>query len=160
MPALPRRLEATKQTEAAWHTSEERRRVVMAWAHSGMQGWRPTMEDDTVAECLDPSGGTFVFAVFDGHGGDYCSRWAARELPRRLRAAMAAAAAGLSFEHGSGSGSERTPPLAEAPPVDAERSPLQSPGSCHVALGNAAQPARPLHTSTYADVATLRRRPP
>ncbi|EOD17015.1 hypothetical protein EMIHUDRAFT_256036 [Emiliania huxleyi CCMP1516] len=85
MPVLPRRLEATKQTEAAWHTSEERRRVVMAWAHSGMQGWRPTMEDDTVAECLDPSGGTFVFAVFDGHGGDYCSRTAAGAAARGRR---------------------------------------------------------------------------
>ena len=31
------------------------------------------------------------FAVFDGHGGDHCARWAARELPRRCRALLTAA---------------------------------------------------------------------
>ena len=34
------------------------------------------------------------FAVFDGHGGDHCARWASRELPRRCRA-LASAAGGL-----------------------------------------------------------------
>ena len=57
------------------------------WAHSGLRGWRQAMEDTVVAELIGPDIG--CFAVFDGHGGDYCSRWAARELPRRLRAAHA-----------------------------------------------------------------------
>jgi len=43
------------------------------------------MEDAVVAECIDATNPTFCFAVFDGHGGDFCARWAARELPRRLR---------------------------------------------------------------------------
>lgn len=41
------------------------------------------MEDAVVAEHVSQY--VSVFAVFDGHGGDFCSRWAANELPRRLR---------------------------------------------------------------------------
>lgn len=41
------------------------------------------MEDAVVAE--DLSGHASVFAVFDGHGGDFCSRWSALQLPQRLR---------------------------------------------------------------------------
>ena len=46
------------------------------------------MEDAVVAEPLDKAGTTYCFAVFDGHGGDHCARWAARELPRRIRAVL------------------------------------------------------------------------
>ena len=41
------------------------------------------MEDEAVLELLSPSIG--CFAVLDGHGGQFCSRWGAAELPRRLR---------------------------------------------------------------------------
>ena len=57
--------------------------VVTGAAHSGMRGWRANMEDAVVTELFDNSLG--VFAVLDGHGGKYCSRWASDELPRRLR---------------------------------------------------------------------------
>lgn len=43
-----RSLDASKQTDSTWHYSEDRRAVVAAWAHSGMQGWRPAMEDAVV----------------------------------------------------------------------------------------------------------------
>jgi hypothetical protein len=56
---------------------------VSGWAHSGLRGWRMTMEDSVVAEQL--SAQVSAFAVFDGHGGDFCSRWSAIELPNRLR---------------------------------------------------------------------------
>ena len=67
--------------------------VVSAYAHSGMRGWRHHMEDAVVAEQITPA--LSCFAVFDGHGGDHCARWAARELPRRCRALLTAAG-GLS----------------------------------------------------------------
>ena len=57
--------------------------IICGWAHSGLQGWRSAMEDAVVAEQL--SDHASVFAVFDGHGGDFCSRWSALELPQRLR---------------------------------------------------------------------------
>ena len=63
--------------------------VVSAYAHSGMRGWRHNMEDSVVAEQIAPA--LSCFAVFDGHGGDHCARWAARELPRRCRALLTAA---------------------------------------------------------------------
>ena len=39
-----------------------------------------------VAEQLDET--SWCFAVFDGHGGEHCSRWSAAELPVRLRQLM------------------------------------------------------------------------
>ena len=69
--------------------------VVSAYAHSGMRGWRHHMEDAVVAEQITPA--LSCFAVFDGHGGDHCARWAARELPRRCRALLTAAG-GLSAD--------------------------------------------------------------
>ena len=44
------------------------------------------MEDAVVAEQLDET--SWCFAVFDGHGGEHCSRWSAAELPVRLRQLM------------------------------------------------------------------------
>lgn len=71
--------------------------VVAGWAHSGLRGWRHSMEDSVVAELLSQELG--VFAVFDGHGGDFCARWAAHELCARLLAVprlQAAVAAGTA----------------------------------------------------------------
>lgn len=61
--------------------------VVSAWSHSGLRGWRQHMEDAVVAEQIAPA--LSCFAVFDGHGGDHCARWAARELPQRCRTLLA-----------------------------------------------------------------------
>ena len=69
------------------------------------RGGRPYQEDRYVAirdlnpaarkahgaEAIDASVRRSYFAVFDGHGGDHCARWAARELPRRCRAVLTAA---------------------------------------------------------------------
>ena len=46
--AMKRRLDATKQTSSWVNQTDERRQVVSAWSHSGMRGWRPTMEDSVV----------------------------------------------------------------------------------------------------------------
>lgn len=46
------------------------------------------MEDEAVLELLSPALG--CFAVLDGHGGHFCSRWGAEELPQRLQAVTAA----------------------------------------------------------------------
>lgn len=43
------------------------------------------MEDEVVSELIGPLG---CFAVLDGHGGRFCSSWAANELPRRLEAVV------------------------------------------------------------------------
>ena len=51
---MKRRLTTAKQTDATWHYSDDRRQVLSAWAHSGMQGWRPSMEDAVVAVRLCP----------------------------------------------------------------------------------------------------------
>ena len=63
--------------------------VISGAAHSGLRGWRLSMEDAVVTELL--SAELDVFAVLDGHGGRYCSQWAADELPQRLRHVAAAA---------------------------------------------------------------------
>ena len=59
--------------------------VVSGLAHSGLRGWRLRNEDAVVAQLLGPS--LACFAVLDGHGGQYCSRWGAEQLPQRLREA-------------------------------------------------------------------------
>ncbi len=79
------RLHDRKVSDAAVHAPGPWRTCVPAWAHSGMQGYRATMEDAVVAAPLHPSGAAHAFALFDGHGGDFAARWAARETPRRLR---------------------------------------------------------------------------
>ena len=56
--------------------------VIAGAAHSGLRGWRVAMEDAVVTQLL--TGELGVFAVLDGHGGAYCSGWAADELPHRL----------------------------------------------------------------------------
>ena len=63
--------------------------VISGAAHSGLRGWRLSMEGAVVTELLSAELG--VFAVLDGHGGRYCSQWAADELPQRLRHVAAAA---------------------------------------------------------------------
>lgn len=62
--------------------------VVAGVAHSCLRGWRMAMEDEAVLELLSPALG--CFAVLDGHGGHFCSRWGAEELPQRLQAVTAA----------------------------------------------------------------------
>ena len=69
----------TRKTTASARYGEE---VVAGAAHTGLKGWRLNMEDEVVAELLGPHLG--VFAVMDGHGGAFCSRWAAAELAPRL----------------------------------------------------------------------------
>ena len=56
--------------------------VIAGVAHSCLRGWRLSMEDEVVMRLLSPRLG--CFAVLDGHGGQFCSRWGAAELPRRL----------------------------------------------------------------------------
>ncbi|KAL1519355.1 hypothetical protein AB1Y20_022881 [Prymnesium parvum] len=73
-------LDAVKTTDSVL---TDERDVVCGWAHSGLRGWRTTMEDSVVAHRLSPH--ARVFAVFDGHGGSFCSAWAAEQLPRRLK---------------------------------------------------------------------------
>ncbi|CAJ1964090.1 unnamed protein product [Cylindrotheca closterium] len=58
---------------------------IQSFAFSGMQGWRLTMEDAHMAcspipvhNCPEPlSEGHAIFGVFDGHGGDFTSEFAA-----------------------------------------------------------------------------------
>lgn len=61
---------------------------VGAWVFAGVRGHRTEMEDAVVAERVTDD--ICCFAVFDGHGGDFVSRWAAEALPQALRAAIAA----------------------------------------------------------------------
>ena len=77
--AYGRELSDQKTTETTLLTTES---VVAGVAHSCLRGWRLSMEDEAVLELLTPALG--CFAVLDGHGGSFCSRWGADELPRRL----------------------------------------------------------------------------
>ncbi|KOO23856.1 protein phosphatase [Chrysochromulina tobinii] len=77
--AYGRELSDEKTTETTLLTTES---VVAGVAHSCLRGWRLSMEDEAVLELLTPALG--CFAVLDGHGGSFCSRWGADELPRRL----------------------------------------------------------------------------
>ena len=47
------------------------------YAHSGMQGWRESMEDSHVISTLDDDP-LAVFGVFDGHGGDEVAKETAK----------------------------------------------------------------------------------
>ena len=76
---MDRACDARKQTVAVVHTEA----VVSSYAHSSLRGWRVSMEDAVVAELLGPQLG--CFSVLDGHGGQFCARWAAAELVPRLR---------------------------------------------------------------------------
>ncbi|CAE7786341.1 unnamed protein product [Symbiodinium sp. CCMP2592] len=46
-----------------------------------MRGWRPTMEDSHVIHAKDNWG---FFGVFDGHGGDGCSRFIAKRIKEEM----------------------------------------------------------------------------
>lgn len=53
----------------------------LEWGCSCMQGWRVEMEDAHTCETNVPARpGTSFFAVFDGHGGSFVSKVAARDL--------------------------------------------------------------------------------
>lgn len=41
----------------------------LAYAGTGMQGWRKSMEDSHIAD-LNVAEGVAIFGVFDGHGGN------------------------------------------------------------------------------------------
>ena len=77
---MDRRCESTKTTGSTLLPPSA---VVAGAAHSGLRGWRLSMEDEVVTELIGPQLG--CFAVLDGHGGRFCSHWSADELPQRLR---------------------------------------------------------------------------
>ena len=78
--AYDRQCSDQKTTETTLLTAES---VVAGVSHSCLRGWRMSMEDEAVLELIGPALG--CFAVLDGHGGGFCSKWAAEELPRRLQ---------------------------------------------------------------------------
>jgi serine/threonine protein phosphatase PrpC len=59
----------------------------MRYAASGMQGWRPEMEDTHIAFLdIDPAlPGFAIYGVFDGHGGKFTSLYIQKEFLRILR---------------------------------------------------------------------------
>ena len=77
-------LKTEKTSHAVVQPKESARTNVPAFAHSEMQGWRASMEDATVAALLNHAGTSQLFALFDGHGGDFASKWAAKEAPKRV----------------------------------------------------------------------------
>jgi len=64
----------------------------LAWAYSGMQGWRERMEDahlamESVGAVSSSSPGwrqTALFGVMDGHGGEQVAQFCQRHFPREL----------------------------------------------------------------------------
>lgn len=63
------------------------------FASSDAQGWRPTMEDRIIMRCpltSDEDGGVHwgVFAVLDGHGGDFSSDFVSKTLPEIVSAEL------------------------------------------------------------------------
>jgi serine/threonine protein phosphatase PrpC len=72
----------------------------IVYAHSEAQGWRPEMEDAIVTCCpltSDSSSSSarelsqtyWLFGVFDGHGGDFSSRFAANTFPSVVLSSLA-----------------------------------------------------------------------
>jgi serine/threonine protein phosphatase PrpC len=56
----------------------------IVFAHSEAQGWRPEMEDAMISCCPLSSNElqtTWLFGVFDGHGGDFSSKFVAKHFP-------------------------------------------------------------------------------
>lgn len=69
----------------------------IVFAHSEAQGWRPEMEDAVVSCCplLSSSDSScselqtcWLFGVFDGHGGDFSSKFVAKHFPSLLLSAI------------------------------------------------------------------------
>ena len=61
--------------------------IDVTYAYSEAGGWRPTMEDRVITKCpLVP--GCCVFAVLDGHGGDFCSQYLESEVPKQILAEL------------------------------------------------------------------------
>lgn len=60
------------------------------WGHAAVQGKRPTMEDAHAYACLINSenirNSSYVFGVFDGHGGDRVAKKVATLMPQELKA--------------------------------------------------------------------------
>lgn len=56
-----------------------------------MQGDRLLMEDSVCAAPLRQDGSVLLFALLDGHGGDYLSKHVAKTLPGALAAALKSA---------------------------------------------------------------------
>lgn len=56
----------------------------LMWGYSGMQGWRPSMEDAHFAVAGQSYAGweaTALFGVLDGHGGSQVARFCEKHLP-------------------------------------------------------------------------------
>eukprot|EP00930_Biecheleria_cincta_P023203 TRINITY_DN1679_c0_g2_i1.p1 TRINITY_DN1679_c0_g2~~TRINITY_DN1679_c0_g2_i1.p1 ORF type:complete len:396 (-),score=59.13 TRINITY_DN1679_c0_g2_i1:238-1425(-) len=60
----------------------------LIWGVGEMQGWRPSMEDDSVATASLGSdaewAGVGLFGVFDGHGGPQVANYCAQHLPKAV----------------------------------------------------------------------------
>ena len=68
-------------------TSEGSNKPAFNYATSGMQGWRHSMEDaHIVCPQFDPSNGSSLFAVFDGHGGMEVAKFCERNFGPALLA--------------------------------------------------------------------------
>lgn len=69
------------------HSSKELNFDDIVFAHSEAQGWRPEMEDAILCSCpllSNDSQRYWLFGVFDGHGGDFASKFAASTFPSIL----------------------------------------------------------------------------
>ena len=65
--------------------TEQDGRGDIRYAVSGMQGWRPEMEDAHVAALdFEKMEGFCVFSVFDGHGGGFTSAYAKENVLKIL----------------------------------------------------------------------------
>lgn len=76
-----------KRTQSKSHPSKNLSSDEIIFAHSEAQGWRPEMEDATLCQCplLSNQSQTYwLFGVFDGHGGDFSSKFASSKLPSIL----------------------------------------------------------------------------
>eukprot|EP00605_Chrysophyceae_sp_TOSAG23-4_P001274 GSChrysophyteH1.ASY1.ANO1.1385.1 assembled CDS len=63
----------------------------LVYAFSEASGWKPYMEDRVLIQCpLAQEISWSLFAVFDGHGGSFCSQYLSENLPRILSTATKA----------------------------------------------------------------------
>lgn len=90
-------LERNEQEEMAEHAIAKSR-LVVACGHYHMTGMRLTNEDEILIAVDDSDDAWGLFAVFDGHGGDFTSGYLRREFAKRFRNTIKENGGGISAD--------------------------------------------------------------
>ena len=88
-------LSRTRQEQTATEAIEKSR-LVIGVGHHHMTGMRLTNEDEILVDIDHQDDAWAMFAIFDGHGGDFTAGYLRRHFAARFRAALRKQGGGLS----------------------------------------------------------------